>query len=297
MKQHQASNKDAGSASVFVNQVVQFVETSTAKVAYRRFGTGPALICIHGWPLHGITFRKLLPYLQEHFTCYLVDTPGAGESRWTDRTDFSFPGQARNFKEMVDKLGLDRYMVLAQDTGASIARHLAEFDSERLTKLAMLNTEIPEHRPPWIPLYRRLMYLPGTNHVFRLLLRFGWFLRMGMGFAGCFVDLSLIEGEFEQYIIDPIRRSHQKILGLNKYLRGIDWKKIDDFKRLHGVLKMPVLLVWGADDTTFPEPLARRMAEQFVNCVGFHSIAGARLLVHEEKPEEVWRSLKPFFLD
>ncbi len=282
------------STRAYLNQAAQFVETSSAKIAYRRFGEGPALICIHGWPLHAFTFRKLVPYLQKRFTCYLVDSPGAGESQWSEKTDFSFPGQARNFKEMVDRLGLEKYMVLAQDTGASIARHLAEFDGDRMTKLAMLNTEMPGHRPPWIPLYRWLMYLPGTNPIFRLLLRSQWFLRTGMGFAGCFVDLKLIEGAFEQHIIDPIRHSHQRILGLNKYLRGIDWKKIDDFKQLHGKLKMPVLLVWGADDPTFPEPIARQMGQQFANFAGFHSIPGARLLVHEEKPAEVWQALKPF---
>lgn len=37
-----------------------FVRTPTADVAYQRFGQGPALILIHGWPLHRLTWRNMI---------------------------------------------------------------------------------------------------------------------------------------------------------------------------------------------------------------------------------------------
>jgi pimeloyl-ACP methyl ester carboxylesterase len=51
---------------------------------------------------------------------------------------------------------------------------------------------------------------------------------------------------------------------------------------------MPVLLIWGADDPTFPVALARAMVGQFPNA-RIAEIPGAKLLVHEEKPAEVAR--------
>jgi len=44
-------------------------------------GTGPALVMIHGWAMHGGVFEPLVARLQEQFTLHLVDLPGHGRSR------------------------------------------------------------------------------------------------------------------------------------------------------------------------------------------------------------------------
>src|SRR5262249_52485653 len=141
---------------------VQTADTGSERLPYRRFGSGPPLLLVHGFPLSGFTWRKVLPELSKHYTCFAPDLPGMGDSEWTDRTDFSFPGQGRTLKRLVDGLGLDRYSVLAQDTGGTFARYLALEDGARVEKLVLVNTEMPGHRPPWIPLYQLLMRLPGT---------------------------------------------------------------------------------------------------------------------------------------
>ena len=38
------------------------------------------MLFVHGWPVSGATFRRLLPHLTEHVTCHLLDLPGAGDS-------------------------------------------------------------------------------------------------------------------------------------------------------------------------------------------------------------------------
>ena len=85
-----------------------------ARVAYRCVGTGPALVFVHGWPLSGFTFRKLLPYLVDHFSCYLIDVPGGGDTVWTAATDFSWPGQAFTLKAFLYGLGLVEYVIRAR---------------------------------------------------------------------------------------------------------------------------------------------------------------------------------------
>ena len=55
----------------------------------------------------------------------------------------------------------------------------------------------------------------------------------------------------------------------------------------------PVRLVWGADDPTFPNALAREMLPQFPSA-DIVEISGARLLVHEEKPDEVSKAVLDF---
>ena len=265
---------------------VQEIDTGTARLPCRRFRSGPALLCVHGFPLSGFTWRKVLPALAERFTCWVPDLPGLGDSAWTDATDFSFPGQGRTLKSLVDRLGLERYSVIAHDTGGTFARCLALEDGARIDKLVLINTEIPGHRPPWIPLYQLLMQIPGATIPFGLLLRSSTFLRSGMGFGGCFSDLSLIEGEFDAHVIQPLLDSSDRMDGLARYLRGARWEPVDALATDHRRLTMPVQLIWGADDPTFPVALARAMVQQFPNA-RMTEIPGAKLLVHEEKPAEV----------
>jgi pimeloyl-ACP methyl ester carboxylesterase len=221
------------------------------------------------------------------------DLPGMGDSRWSDATDFSFPGQGRTLKALVDRLGLERYAVLAQDTGGTFARFLALSDLARVEKLALVNTEMPRHRPPWIPLYQLLMRVPGTPAALGLLSRSRAFLRSPMGFGGCFTDLGLIDGDFREHVVEPLVRSPLRRDGMRRYLIGAKWEAVDALERGHARLSMPVRLIWGADDPTFPVELARAMRKQLPSA-DMVEIPGARLLVHEEKPAEVSRALIEF---
>lgn len=47
-------------------------------------GSGPDLVLIHGWAMHGGIFAPLTPRLAEHFRVHLVDLPGHGFSRGDD---------------------------------------------------------------------------------------------------------------------------------------------------------------------------------------------------------------------
>jgi haloalkane dehalogenase len=280
-------------ARSYLDAPVQTVDTGTARLPCRRFGSGPPLLLVHGFPLSGFTWRHVLPELSRRHTCWVPDLPGLGDSEWTDATDFSFPGQGRTLKTLVDRLGLDRYSVLAQNTGGTFARYLALEDVGRVEKLVLVNTEIPGHRPPWIPLYQFLMRLPGALTTFDVLLRSRTFLRSAMGFGGCFVDLDLVGGEFHEHVVAPLLRSPSRLEGLSRYLRGAQWEPVDALARTHARLTMPVALLWGAEDPTFPLALARAMLPQFPDA-RLVEIAGAKLLAHEEKPADVAREALAF---
>lgn len=274
------------------NVPAQMVDTGTERMACRRFGSGPPLLLVHGFPLSGFTWRKVLPALAQRYTCWVPDLPGLGETTWTSGTEWSFPGQARTLRRLADGLGLERYAVLAHDTGGTFARLLA-IDDPRVERLILINTEIPSHRPPWIPLYQFLMKLPGTQSAFGLLLRSRWFLRSGMGFGGCFADLALIDGPFTEHVVAPLLHSPARMDGMAHYLTGLTWEPVDALATGHARLRMPVLLVWGADDPTFPVALAREMVRQ-IPAARLVEIPGARLLVHEEKPAQVAEAVLAF---
>lgn len=53
-------------------------------------GSGPALVLIHGWALHGGVFAPLVERLSAQFELHLVDLPGHGNSR-DDATPLRLP--------------------------------------------------------------------------------------------------------------------------------------------------------------------------------------------------------------
>ncbi|UUY08379.1 alpha/beta hydrolase [Pseudomonas sp. J452] len=274
-------------AQAFIDAPIHFASTDAGKIAFRRVGDGPHLIFLHGWPLSGLTYRKLVPHLQSHFTCWVLDSLGCGESRWESRADFSFTNQAATLVQAIRQLDLPNFSIVAHDTGGSIARLMAGDLTPHLQHLILMNTEIPGHRPPWIPLYRWLMHVPGVETSLNILLKSKWYRRSSMGFNGCFYDKCLIDGSFYQHMIRPLLNDHRKLNGQRRYLTGLDWKQIDDLAGAHGAIDAKVHLIWGSDDPTFPEPLARDMAHQFKRRGGFYSLDKAKLLVHEERPEKV----------
>lgn len=282
-------------ATFFLSQPPKLVDTGAARIPYRVYGSGEAVLFIHGWPFWGFGYRKILPRLAEKYACYVIDLPGAGFSEWDAHNDFSFHGHAANLKRLLDKLDLPSYRIVAHDTGATVARRLAIIDPDRAKQLALINTEIPHHRPPLVPLLQKLMALPGANLTFRMLLKSRRFRRSAMGFGGCFVDMSLIEGDFHKHLVVPLYESSQRMAGQILYARGIDWTQLDALAEGHRQIKGSVLLLWGERDPFFPIAEARPMVSQFADCRGLIPIADCRLLPHEERPEVVTQHLLEFF--
>jgi pimeloyl-ACP methyl ester carboxylesterase len=175
-----------------------------------------------------------------------------------------------------------------------VARLLALDDPARVSGLVLLNTEIPGHRPPWIPIYQTLAGLPGAGGPFGLLLRSRTYLRSPLGFGGCFFDRDRIDGAFVARYVRPVLADARRRDGMLRYLRGIDWSVVDSLADVHRRIEAPVRFVWGAADPTFPLASARAMVGHFTTRVDLIEIPDACLLVHEERPLEVARATVDF---
>ena len=263
-----------------------FVDAGQARVCYRKAGEGPALVLLNGFPLSGLTWRKIVPALAQRFTCYALDLVGLGDTTSPVASDFSSEGQGAVFQRALRALDVSSYALLGNDTGGWIARELAILEPEKVTHLVLTNTEIPGHRPPWIPLYQRLATLPQASFVFRQVLASRLMRRSPMGFGGCFTNRDLIDGEFTELFIAPLVAGPDRVSSLVQFLVQMKFARLDRFAELHGRLTMPVSFVWGAADPTFPEATARAMASQFPNVSGFGTIPNGKLFIQEEFPDQ-----------
>lgn len=272
----------------------RFVEVGDARVCYRTTGQGPAVVLFHGYPLSGRTWRKIIPELSKQFTCYAFDMVGLGDSTSRHAVDHSSQGQAKVFQQALSTLEVSSYSLIGNDSGGWIARELALLDPERVTHLVLTNTEIPGHRPPWVRVYQLLARAPASGLLFRLMILSQRWRHSGRGFGGCFDDLDLIEAEFAKEFLLPLLLHHRSMCRALRFLINMNFRRVDQFRALHGKLNMPVAFIWGAADPTFPEVLAREMASQFPNVMGFRSIEKGKLFMHEEFPEKVVEAVIEF---
>src|SRR2546425_8601878 len=119
------------------------VDLGEARVAYRDTGSGEPLLLVHGYPLSGQTWRKVVPLLTASYRCIAVDLLGAGETVVTPDADLSIAAQARMLGGLLDALQLSTVTLVAHDSGAVIARLLAASEPHRVHRLIVSDTEVP----------------------------------------------------------------------------------------------------------------------------------------------------------
>ena len=95
-------------------------------------GTGPDLVLLHGWAMHGGVFAALAERLQAHFSLHLVDLPGHGRS-----VDSPVPLELDAVADNLSRR-LPRAAWLGWSLGGLFALHLARRHPERVRALAML---------------------------------------------------------------------------------------------------------------------------------------------------------------
>jgi haloalkane dehalogenase len=275
---------------------VEHHELGDASLAVRRFGNvGETLVFVHGFPTHGYTWRFLIGDLAADHRCITVDLAGLGDSRYTKRTDFRFTAQARRLNALLVKLGIDRCVLVAHDTGATVVRVAALADPARVRGQVLINTEMPGHRPPYIPLFQKTASLPGAALSFRPLLAWPAYVKSSVGFGAFYSDKRLFDDptRLGPYL-DPLLASRERLQGMLGYLSGIEWQVVDALREGHARLAGPTLLVWGEDDATFPVAIAEKMVEQFRGRARLVRIRNASLMPHEEKPGEVVAAIREY---
>ena len=258
-------------------------------------GNGPVLVYLPGWPFNRQTYRNLIPHLSKHYTCINIDTLGLGESTWNAQTDFSIPSQAQAIVQLLQHLNVKAFRILAFNSAGVVARYIAAEKTDAVQQLLLMNTDIPGQRPPWLPLYRFVFSLPGGRHLLNNPIAKHFVLPSPLMLGLAFEDLQQIDPDFYRLILRPMLTDSRCFKGLGLYMKGFSYELMDRFTvpgGVHEKIKAPTHLIWGENDPTFPRSHARSMTKTLPAFKSLDVIPGARLLVHEEKPEAVLERLQ-----
>jgi haloalkane dehalogenase len=278
-------------ADLFRRPPERFLDVGTGEVAYRVVGSGPDVVFIHGWPVSSATYRTLLPHLADHVTCHLIDLPGAGSSRYTADTPLTIENHIHSVRRTLDLLELDDVAVVGHDSGGMIARHAIAGDP-RLRALGLIDTEQSTGLSWKFKSFIAGRKMPGFGAALGWLAGRPRLRRNRLVLGDAFVDRSLLDGEFDEFFLQPLHRSPEHRDATIRLLRSFDYQHVRDLGELHQRIDVPVQLVWGERDRFFPVKWAEQMVAEFPHA-RLEVIKGAGLFSHEERPVEVAQALLP----
>ena len=96
-----------------------------AHLAYIDEGTGPqTLLFIHGLATYGLSWKKNIEELKQHYRCIAIDLPGNG---FSDRGDFSYSMHffAHTIEDFIHKAQLGKVHLVGHSMGGQVAMTLA----------------------------------------------------------------------------------------------------------------------------------------------------------------------------
>jgi haloalkane dehalogenase len=214
----------------------------------------------------------------------MPDLVGAGATVCAADARYDMPSQAEAPLAFLDALGVGRFVLMAHDTGATIARLLAARSPERVAALVLANTEVPGHRPPWIPPRRVAAALPGAAAAFRFALRFRAVRHSRITWGHVFHDPSHFDDDFMRRFVQPLAKDPQLLRGQLRYLRGVDWGVVDGLADVQARITAPTLFLWGREDRIFPVAEGRTLPASFRAPVTFEEDPASAFLPREEQP-------------
>lgn len=266
----------------------RFLPVDGTELAYRRVGSGPDVLFVHGWPVSSATFRRLLPHLADQVTCHLIDLPGAGSSRFDANSRLSIEGHIAAVRRAIDLLELDQVAVVGHDSGGLIARHAVAGDP-RVQALGLIDTEQLRLTARFRS-FLLLRRVPGGGSAL------GWVAgrprlrRNRLVLGAAFADRTLLDGEFDEFFLAPLHEDPARRDAAFTVLRSFDTRLVDGLPAIHSRIDVPVQLVWGEHDAFFPVAWAEAMVPSFPDAA-LTVVPGAGLFSHEERPAEVAAAL------
>ena len=121
----------------------KYVKVKKGKVFCRVGGEGPPLLLLHGYPQTHLMWHKTAPELSKRFTVVAADLRGYGNSLApasdSKHYNYSKREMASDMKQMMIKLGFNKFFVAGHDRGGRVAHRLARDHRNNIIALSVLD--------------------------------------------------------------------------------------------------------------------------------------------------------------
>lgn len=271
------------------------------RIAVAAHGEGPAALLIHGWPLNGFHWRKVLPGLARMRTCIVPDLMGLGYSEVPAGQDLSPVAQAAMLASLLDVLGVGEVDIIANDSGTAIAQLLAVGHPHRVRSMLLTNGDVHTNSPPEALLPALEAARAGVlDDMFELHLTDPAFASSPMGLGSiCYADPASLTREAIEVYFRPLLASPQRRSQAQQYGVAFEPNPLPAIEARLRALAVPVRMVWGTGDIHFDIAWAHWLDRTLPGSRGVRAVEGAKLFFPEEHADIIvtealglWSSLE-----
>ena len=279
------------------------LQIGSLRIHHTHGGRGSPVLFIHGLGSSGyLEWRFNLDPVAVHHRVYAPGLPGFGRSE-KPRARYGIPYFTRFIERYMEGRGLRSAAVVGASLGGRIALELALERPQRVRKLVLVNS-LGLGRPN-VQMSYGLVTIPRVGetlmNVARDALRWApsaMIRRVAARYSGASSDLSrtmddaYLQNLREMYDADGYHDAYLATVRSLVTPRALFGAHYDLTNRLSEI-KMPVQLIWGADDPLFPVAHATR-AHSMIGHSRLVVIEGAGHTPQAERPEEFNRVLDRF---
>lgn len=263
------------------------VDTKAGRIHWRQQGpdAGPPLVFVHGILVNGRLWDEVAHHLAGHACCVVPDWPlGAHPAPMKPDADLSVSGMVELIREFVDRLGRGPVILVGSDSGGALIQIFATRHPEHVRALVLTPCDA---YGTWLPLLFKPLemaaFVPGALWLLATLLRWRRLRRLPFAFGWLARRLS---DELSDRFVLPWARSRQLRRDVGKFLRDLGPRHTLKAAAAFVRIRVPVLIVWAAQDRLFPAALALQLARDLPQAT-LHWIENAYTFVALDRPDEL----------
>ena len=267
------------------------VEVDGLRLHYLAAGDGDPVLLLHGWPTSSFLWRHVIGPIAESHRVIALDLPGFGLSDKPLDVSYSFRFFDRILTGTLDALEIEKISLAVHDLGGPVGLYWASRHSDRLAKLAVLNTLIYPEVSWAVILFVASVKLP----VIRSILASPWGLRLALKIG--VADRRRLTDEALSGVQAPFK-SRADRRALLKAGCNLSPKGFVEIARWLPSLKVPVRGIYGQRDRILPD-IAKTMKrlQSDVPHAQITALPDCGHFLQEERPEEIGRLLAEFLTD
>jgi pimeloyl-ACP methyl ester carboxylesterase len=256
-----------------------------------RDDTGAPLLLLQGFMAGPDAWTETLRGLAPDRRCITVDWPfGAHRQARNADADLSPPGVARLAVEVLDRLGIERAVLVGNDSGGVIAQLVAASAAQRVAALVLISCDAFEVFPPGNFRYLfRLAAVPGVVAAMARAMSVPAFATSRFGYG------AVVDHQPERALewVGPLASDPAIRRDLAKLMTGSSKSQTLSAAERFADFDGPAMVVWAENDRLFSRRLGQRLASAFPRG-RFEVVADSATFIPLDQPTRLARLLNEF---